>query len=80
MGVGFCGWPSYFKLSRIVHPYFKFMNSAPNSASAADDATNFKMVQRVKIALLIVMGSPSLGTEPRKKWTDARLLQFLVER
>ena len=74
MGVGFCGWPSYFKFSRIVHPYFKFMNSAPNSDSAADDATHFKMVQRVNIALLIVMGYPYLGTEPRKKWPDARPL------
>ena len=67
MGVGFCGWPSYFKFSRIVHPYFKFMNSAPNSASTADDATNFRSVQRVKNSPLSVMGLPSLGTEPSKK-------------
>ena len=64
----------------MVHPYFTFMKSASNSDSAADDVTNFKMVQRVKIAPLSVMGYPSLGTEPRKKWTDERLLEFLEER
>ena len=63
-----------------MRPSFTFMNRLPNSASSADDATNFKMVQRVKIAPLNVMVSPSLGTEPRKKWPDARILAFLEER
>ena len=54
----------------MVHTYFTLMNIAPNSASAANDAINFKMVQRVKIVLLSVMGSPSLGTELREKWPD----------
>ena len=60
--------------------YLKFMKSAPKSASAADDSTNFKMVQRVKIVLLSVMGSPYFGTEPRNKWPDAQLLAFFAER
>ena len=47
------------------------MNSEPNSASTADDATNFKMVQRVKIVLLGVIGYPCLGTETSKKWPDS---------
>ena len=63
----------------MVRPSFTFTKSAPNSASAADDAKCFKMVQRVKIAPLSVMGSPSLGTEPRKKCPDARLLAFFAE-
>ena len=56
------------------------MNSEPNSASTADDATNFKMVQRVNITPLSVMGSPSLGTELGKKWPDARLLELFTDR
>ena len=63
----------------MVCPSFTFMKSAPNSASAADDATDFKMVQKVKITPLSVMGSPSLGTESRKKLPDARLLAFFAE-
>ena len=74
MGVGFCGCPSYVKFSQIVHTYFTFMNSAPNSDFAADETKTFNMVQRVNISLLIVMYSPTLGTEPRKKWPGARLL------
>ena len=77
MGVGGCGWPSSANVSQIVCPSFTFMKSAPNSASASDDATNFKMVQRIKIAPLSVMGYPYLGDEPRKKWPDARLLVLL---
>ena len=38
------------------------------------------MFQRVKNAQLSVMGSPYLGTEPRKKWNDVLLLDFLEER
>ena len=80
MGVCGCGWPSSTNVSLIVRTSLIFMKSAPNSVSDDDDATNFKMVQRVKNAPLSVMGSPSLGTEPREKWTDARLLAFFVER
>ena len=75
MGIGGCGWPSSDNVSLMVRPSFKFMNIAPNSASGADDATNFKIVQNVKIAPLNVMGS-----EPRKKLPDARLLAFFVDR
>ena len=64
----------------MVRPYFKFTKSAPNYASAAEDATKFKMLQRVKIAPLGVMGSPSLGNEPRKKCPDTLLLVFFAER
>ena len=57
----------------MMRPSFTLMNIAPNSSSATDDETNFKMVQRIIIAPLSVMVSPSLGIEPRKKWTDAQL-------
>ena len=61
MGVGGCRLLSYDKVSKIVCPSLTFMNSAPNSASATDNAKNLRMVQRIKIAPLSVMGSPSLG-------------------
>ena len=80
MGVVGCGWPSFSNVILMVSPYFAFMNSAPNSASYGDNATHFKIVQRVKIAPLSVMGSPYLGTEPRKKWPDARLLALFADR
>ena len=69
---------SYDNVSLMVHPSFTFMKSAPKSSSAADDTTHFKIVQRVKIAPLSVMGSVSLGTELRKKWPDAQLLEFFA--
>ena len=79
MGFGGCGWTSSANFSIMVRPSLTFMESAPNYASAADDATNFKMVQRVKIALLSVMGSPSFAAKPRNKWPFARLLAFFAE-
>ena len=48
-GVGGCGWLSSAIVSLMMRPYFTSMKSAPNSDSAADDATNFKMLQRVKM-------------------------------
>ena len=46
-----------------MRPSFIFLKIAPNSVSSADDATSFKMVQRVKISPLGVMGSPYFETE-----------------
>ena len=63
----------------MVSPSFTFINSTPNSVYAADDATNFKIVKRVKISPVGVMGSPSLGNEPSKKWPDVLLLVFFVD-
>ena len=63
----------------MMRPSFTLMNIASNSASINDDATNFRMIQRVKIAQLSVMGYPYLGGEPRKKWPDARLVEFLED-
>ena len=76
MGFGVCGLPSSDNFSRMVRPPFTFMNISPNSDSAADDATIFKMVHSVNISPFNVMGYPSLWTELRKKWPDALLLMF----
>ena len=56
------------------------MKSAPNYASAADDDTKFKMVQRIKNYTVECDGLSILGNEPREKWHDAQLLVFLAER
>ena len=80
MGFGGCEWPSSANVSLMVRPSFTFMDSAPKYASAADDATHFKIIQRVKIAPLSVMDSPSLGTKPRKEWPDVRLLALFADR
>ena len=80
MGVGSCGCLSSANVNLMVSPSFTFIKSATKSASAADDATHFKIVQRVKIAPLSVLGSSSLGNEPRKKFPDARLLGFFADR
>ena len=63
----------------MVRLFFTFMKSSPNYAFAADDATNFKIVQRVKIALLSMMSSPYLETELRNKWPDAQILEFFAD-
>ena len=73
------GCTSSANASLMVRPSFTFMKSALNSSSAADDAINFKIVQRVKIAPLSVIGSLYLGTETKKKWPDARLLDIFAD-
>ena len=80
MGVGGCGLPSSANASLMVRTSLTFMKSAPKYVYDTDDSTHFNIVPRVKIALLSVMGSPSLGTEPTKKWSDARLLALFADR
>ena len=74
MGVGGCGWPSSSSLSLMIFASFAFKNIAPNSASAADAATNLRIVQSVRIGPFSRMGCSSSGFHPRKKWPAARLL------
>ena len=45
MGVDGCGWPSSSSVSLIIFASFVFKNIAPNSASAADAATNLRIMQ-----------------------------------
>ena len=59
MGVGGCAWPNSSRVSRKILTSIAFMNSAPNSTSAADAATNFKMVQLVRMAPLRKIGQQS---------------------
>ena len=76
MGVGGCGWPSSSSVSLMVFASFAFKNIAPNSASAADAATNLRIFQSVRIGPFRRMGRLSSGCQSGKKWPAARLLAF----
>ena len=80
IGVGVCGWPISTNFSLMVRPYFTIMKSAPNLVYVSDDSTHFKIVQRVKIAPLSMMGHPSLGTERRNKCPDERIFVLFSDR
>ena len=56
MGVGGCGCPISSKVSLNTLPCFMFKNNAPNSASAADEATNLRAAHNVWMALLRHIG------------------------
>ena len=52
MGVRGCGCPSSSRVFRIGTAVFAFKNNAPSSASAADDMTCLRMVDRLSTAPL----------------------------
>jgi hypothetical protein len=54
-------------------PSLEFKKRAPSSASAADATTNRRMAHNVNNAPFYLMGSPSLGDQPMKKWPHALL-------
>ena len=62
-------------MSLIILASFAFRKRAPSSASAADDATNFRTVHKMAMAPLSLMGSQSRGMLPRKKYPDALLFE-----
>ena len=74
--MGGCGWPISVRVMRITLASLAFRNSAPSFASAADAATNFRMLQREWIGPFCVMGFPSIGNDPRKKFPPALLCAF----
>ena len=63
----------------MIQPSFAFMKRAPSSASAAEYAINFMMLQGVYIAPFRRMGELSRGIHLRKKCPVARLLAPLSE-
>ncbi len=54
MGVCGCGWPISSSVCRIDTAILALMNSAPNSASAADDITAFIICEIFNIAPLLI--------------------------
>ena len=73
IGVGGCGWPSSCNVIRITCASFAFRNRDPSSASAAEAATNLRMLQREWIGPLRLIGFPLIGSDPRKKCPPALL-------
>ena len=80
MGVGGYGWPISSSVSLMIFASFAFKKIVPNSASAADAATNLRIVQSVRIGPFRKMGRLLSGSQTRKKWPAARLLASFAER
>ncbi len=79
-GVRGWGWPSSSRVSQKMTPSLQLRNRAPSSASATDDTTKRSMVHSVKNGPFNLMGSPSFGSHPKKKWPHARLWAFVSGR
>ena len=62
-------------MSRIILASLALRKRAPSSASAADAATNRRMVHKMAMAPLSLMGLPSRGMLPKKKYPDALLFE-----
>ena len=79
---GVLGWgcPISSRVSQKNIPSLQLRKRAPSSASAADATTKRRMVHNVKNTPFNLIGSPSLGDHPMKKWLHARLCAFVSER
>ena len=79
---GVLGWgcPSSSRVSRKIIPSLQLRKRAPSLASAAEATTNRRMVHNVKNAPFNLIGSPSLGDHPMKKWPHMRLCAFVSKR
>ena len=77
MGVRGCGCPISLIVCRIDTAVLVLMNSAPNSASAADDITAFIICKIFNIAPLLM----GISSEPAMNmWPPALLGAFGSER
>jgi hypothetical protein len=79
-GVCGWGWPNSLRVSQKITSSLQLRNRAPSSASAADDTTKQSMLHSVKNDPFNLMGSPSFGSHPKKKWPHARLWAFFSDR
>ena len=76
IGVGGCIWPNSVRAILITLASLAFRNKAPNSASAAEDATNFRTVQSEWMGPLSLMGVLYFGRDPKKKCLPAHFRAF----
>ena len=79
-GVRGWGCPNSSRVSQNILPSLQFRNRAPSSALAAKATTNRRMVHNVKNAPFNLIGSPSFGDHPMKKWPHAGLCAFVSKR
>ena len=75
-GIFGCGWPRSSRVALKIILSWQLRNSAPSSASAADATTNLNIEHSIWKAPFNLMGSPSFGSVPMKKWPDALLCAF----
>jgi hypothetical protein len=74
------GWPNSSRESQTLIPSLQFRKRAASSALVAKATTKRRMVHNVKNAPFNLIGSPSLGDHPMKKWPHAQLCAFISER
>ncbi len=67
IGVGGYGCPSSFSARHMILASSALRKRAPSSASAADAATQLRIVAFVRTAPLRPMGHPSFGSNHKKK-------------
>ncbi len=73
IGVGGCGCPNSASIKRMTFAFCELRKRAPNSASAADATTSFKIAQVMRMFPFSWMGLLSCGKLPRKKLPPALL-------
>ena len=73
IGVFGWGWPNSSRVNQKIMPSLQFRKRAPSSASAAEATTKRRMAHNVKNAPFNLMGLPSFGVHPMKKWPHALL-------
>jgi len=75
---GIFGWgcPRSSRVVLKIIPSWQFRNKAPNLASAADATTNRSIAHNVWNAPFSLMGFPSIGNAPMKKFPHALLRAF----
>ena len=72
--VGGYGFSRSHKVSLTILAYFAFRNSAPSSASSANNETNVSIWQSVNIAPLRIIRCLSCGFHPRIFFSSAQIL------
>ncbi len=72
MGAGICGWPSSLRVLRIDTAVLALMNSAPSSASAAEDITALIICNMLSTGALLVgiSSCPAMNMHPAA-WLQA---------
>ena len=80
IGMGGCVCPSSDKINRTTFDSCMLRKYTPSSASAADAATNLRVSHVNKLFPLSLIGFPSTGRLPRKKYPPAQLRTFAAER
>jgi hypothetical protein len=72
-GIFGCGWPRSSRVSLKTTPSWQLRYNASSLASSANATTYHKIEHSVWKAPCSLMGFPSIGKDPMKKWLHALL-------